>query len=99
VANGGEVHLSLTYQQGGMLVWATADTPNLPLYAAADPSIVRWYQEDQVFNIVHSEPLKINRVSNITLNVKGELRDVFDGSERVVAIVIQRPYIRQVYVS
>src|SRR5215510_1438317 len=98
VADGGEVHLALTYQQGGMLVWATGDTPNLPLYSAADPSIVRWYQEDQVFNIVHSEPLKINRVSNITLNVKGELRDVFDGSERVVAIVIQRPYIRQVYV-
>jgi hypothetical protein len=99
VADGGEVHLSLTYQQGGMLVWATADKPNLPLYSAADPSIVRWYQEDQVFNIVRSDPLKINRVSEITLNVKGELRDVFDGSERVVAVVIQRPYVRQVYVT
>jgi hypothetical protein len=30
--------------------------------------------------------------------VKGELEDVFDGSERVVAVVIQRPYMRQVYV-
>jgi hypothetical protein len=99
VADGGEVHLSLAYQQGGMLIWATADRPNLPLYAATDPSIVRWYQEDQVLNIVRSDPLKVNRVSEITLNVKGELGDVFDGSERVVAVVIQRPYVRQVYVQ
>jgi hypothetical protein len=98
VAEGDQVHLSLTYQQGGMLIWATADRPNLPLYAAADPSIVRWYQEDQVLNVVRSDPLKINRVTEIALNVKGELSDVFDGSERVVAVVIQRPYVRQVYV-
>jgi hypothetical protein len=98
VADDGEIHLALTYQQGGMLIWATADRPNLPLYAAADPSIVRWYQEDQVFNIVRSDPLKIDRVSEIKLSVKGELGDVFDGSERIVAIVIQRPYMRHVYV-
>ena len=98
VAEGGEIHLSLTYQQGGMLIWATADKPNLPLYAAKDPNIVRWYLEDQVLNIVRSDPLKIDRVSEINLSVKGELSDVFDGSERIVAVVIQRPYMRQVYV-
>ncbi len=54
----GEVHLSLAYQQGGMLFWATADKPNLPFYAAKDPSIMRWYQEDQVLNVVCSDPLK-----------------------------------------
>jgi hypothetical protein len=32
------------------------------------------------------------------LEVKGELQDVFDGSERLVAVVIRRPYTRQVYV-
>ena len=68
-----------------------SDTPNLPLYSAADPSIVRWYQEDQVFNIVRSEPLKINRVANITLNVKGELRDVFDGSEHRLPRYSEQP--------
>jgi hypothetical protein len=47
VADSGEVHLSLTYRQGGMVTWVTADKPNLPLYAAKDPSIVRWYQEDK----------------------------------------------------
>jgi hypothetical protein len=98
VADSGEVHLSLTYRQGGMVAWVTADKPNLPLYAAKDPSIVLWYQEDQVINVVRSDPLSINAVSEISLKVQGELADVFDGNERVVAVVIQRPYIRQVYV-
>jgi hypothetical protein len=98
VADSGEVHLSLAYEQGGIVNWATADKPNLPLYSAKDRSIVRWYQEDQVINVVRSDPLKINRVSEISLKVEGELEDVFDGNERVVAVVIQRPYMRQVYV-
>jgi hypothetical protein len=98
VADGGEIHLSVAYQQGGMLVWATADRPNLPLLAAADPSIERWYQEDQVMNVVRSEPLGIDQVREIELTARGDLSDVLDGRERVVAVVIQRPYMRQVYV-
>jgi hypothetical protein len=34
----------------------------------------------------------------MSLKVQGELSDVFDGNERVVAVVIQRPYMRQVFV-
>jgi hypothetical protein len=99
VAEHGEVHLSLAYEQGGELViWVTPDEPNLPLRAAKDPQIVRWYQEDQVMNVVRSVPLGLDRVSEIGFDVKGELADVFDGNERVVAVVIQRPYMRQVYV-
>jgi hypothetical protein len=98
VADSGEVHLSLTYRQGGMVAWLAADKPNLPLCAAKDPSIVRWYQEDQVINVVRSDPLRINGVAEISLKVHGELGDVFDGNERVVGVVIQRPYLRQVYV-
>jgi hypothetical protein len=99
VAERGQVHLSLVYDQGGdLLVWASPDKPNLPLRAASDPRIVRWYQEDQVMNVVRSDPLRVNRVSELSLDVKGELEDVFDGNERVVAVVIQRPYMRQVYV-
>jgi hypothetical protein len=99
VAERGELHLSLAYDQGGdLLIWATADKPNLPLRAARDPRIVRWYQEDQAMNVVRSDPLGVNRVSELGLDVKGELEDVFDGNERVVAVVIQRPYMRQVYV-
>src|SRR5215470_880059 len=98
VADDGEIKLSVTYLQGGMVAWSTAEKPNLPLYAAKDPSIVRWYQEDQVINIVRSDPLKINAVSEMSLKVQGELSDVFDGNERVLAVVIQRPYMRQVFV-
>jgi hypothetical protein len=50
-----------------------------------------------VINVARSDPMKINRVSEISLTVKGELEDVFNGSERVVAVVIQRPYMRRVY--
>ena len=99
VGEGGEVCLSLAYVQGGELViWATPDEPNLPLRAASNPQIVRWYQEDQVLNVVRSEPLGVDRVSELGLEVDGELDDVFDGTQRVVAVVIQRPYVRQVYV-
>jgi hypothetical protein len=99
VAERGEVQLSLAYEQGGdLLIWASPDKPNLPLRSARDPRIVRWYQEDQVMNVVRSDPLGVDRVSELSLDVKGELEDVFDGNERVVAVVIQRPYVRQVYV-
>ena len=98
VADNGEISLSLAYLQGGMVAWSAAEKPNLPLYAAKDPSTVRWYQEDQVINIVRSDPLKIDAVSEMSLKARGELSDVFDGNERVVAVVIQRPYMRQVFV-
>jgi hypothetical protein len=98
VADSGQVHLSLAYRQGGQVIWVTADKPNLPLYAAKDPTVVRWYQEDQVIDVVRSDPLGINNVSEISLEVQGELADVLDGTERVVAVFIQRPYMRQVYV-
>ncbi len=39
----------------------------------------------------------IDHVAEITLTVKGELEDVFDGNERVVAVVIQRPYLTRSY--
>jgi hypothetical protein len=98
VADSGQVHLSLAYRQGGTVMWTTSAAPNLVLRAATDPGIVRWYQEDQVVNIVRSDPLNINGVTELSLTAQGELADVFDGTERVVAVVIQRPYLRQVYV-
>ncbi|HKA27508.1 MAG TPA: hypothetical protein VKD88_09045 [Gaiellaceae bacterium] len=99
VAERGELHLSLAYEQGGdLVIWTSPDAPNLPLRAATNPHIVRWYQEDQVMNVVRSDPLNVDRVTEISLEVRGELEDVFDGGERIIAVVIQRPYMRQVYV-
>ena len=40
------------------MIWATADKPNLPPYAAKDPSIVRWYQEDQALIVVRKRPIE-----------------------------------------
>jgi hypothetical protein len=65
---------------------------------ARDTNIVRWYKEDQVVDVVRSDPIGINVVSEIDIAGKGELADVFDGSQRIVGVVIQRPYIRHVYV-
>jgi hypothetical protein len=96
-AGDGTVRLSLSYRQGGALLWVTADEPNLRLQAAKQPGVVRWYQEDQVLDVVRSDPLNINHVTEISLEVEGELADVFDGNERVVGVVIQRPYMRQVF--
>jgi hypothetical protein len=48
-------------------------------------------------NVVRSDPMHVDRVSEPSFDVKGELEDVFDGNERFVAAVIQRPYMRQVY--
>jgi hypothetical protein len=97
VADGGQVRLSLAYRQGGMVIWVTAEEPNLPPYAAKVPTVVRWYQEDQVLDVVRSDPLGIDHVSEVTVEVQGELAEVVDGTERVVAVFLQRPYLRQVY--
>jgi hypothetical protein len=60
--------------------------------------VVRWYQEDQVLEVVRSDPLGVDGVAEITLEVTGELADALDGDQRVVAVFIQRPYLRNVYV-
>ena len=51
-----------------------------------------------MLDVVRSDPLGIDGVSELSLDVAGELAEVFDGTERVVALFIQRPYMRQVYV-
>jgi len=51
-----------------------------------------------VLDVARSDPLGVNTVSELSLAVRGELADVFDGTERVVAVVIQRPYLRRVYI-
>lgn len=47
--------------------------------------------------VVRSDPLGVNGVSELSLAVDGELADMFDGTQRVVAVFIQQPYLRQVY--
>jgi hypothetical protein len=48
VAERGEVHLLLVYDQGGdLLVWASPDKPNLPLRAARDRALVQGGSGDE----------------------------------------------------
>jgi hypothetical protein len=49
-------------------------------------------------NVVRSDQPNVNASAKVSLDVKGEPEDVFDGSEPIVAVVIQRPDVRQVYV-
>jgi hypothetical protein len=62
------------------------------------PSAERWRREGQALNLVRNDPLQIDRVSELSLTVTDELADEIDGSERVVAVAIQRPYMRHVSV-
>jgi hypothetical protein len=96
-AEAGTVHLSLTYRQGDSTIWLCADEPNLQLVAANDTKQVRWYQEDQVLDLVRSDPLDINNVTEVNLIVQGELGDVFTTETEVVGVVIQKPYMRRVW--
>jgi hypothetical protein len=48
--------------------------------------------------VVGSDAMMIDAVSEISLTAKGELEDVFYDNARVTAVVIQRPYMRRVYV-
>src|SRR5262249_1470459 len=98
VSEDGAVHLALSYRQGGMVIWATADQPNLELRAAKDPSVVRWYQEDQVMDVVRSVPLAVDQVSEIDIRFEGGRGYVWGGRERGGAFAIQRLYRRKVYV-
>ena len=70
-----------------------------PYFPRRNPSIVRVYQENQVINVVRSVPMNVDRVSEITLNVRGELEDVFDGTERVVALGSTFKDLKHVYES
>ncbi|MEV6103372.1 hypothetical protein AB0M28_01495 [Streptomyces sp. NPDC051940] len=94
----GSIHLNLAYEQGGMTLWSAPEHPELLLRAAADPALARWYQEDQVMDVVRADPLGLDRVAEVTVEGTGELAEVFDDATRVVAVVIQRPYMRRVFV-
>jgi hypothetical protein len=100
VAERGGVHLSLAYELGGdLVVWATEEQPSPPSERRFhEDQVMDLVQSDPVMSLVRSDPLGIDSVSEISLEVQGELEDVFDGNERVVAVVIQRPYLRQVRV-
>ena len=98
-AVGGIIELQLTYERGP-LVRLVADSPNFPLWAALDPSIQRIYQEDKLLEVIRNDATGINRVQHEMFRLTvPELADLFDGSERLVAIQANPQYARKTFSS
>jgi hypothetical protein len=94
---GGLIEVQLTSLRGPLLR-QTASSPNFPLWAAADPTIVRVYQEDSVMELLRNDFTGFNRVQNLTFRVTVPvLADLFDGKERLVAIIGNPHYMRRVF--
>lgn len=91
-SGGGTVELRLRYRRGipSRAAWPTT------LRSAADPAILRAYRSEALIDIIKSVPAGIDRVEDYTLRVTvPELRDLFDGSERLVSIAAVPWFIRQ----
>ncbi|SRR6266446_1208465 len=94
---GGTIEVHLTYQRGPLLR-QVADHPNFPLWTAANPNIVRVYQEDSVLELLRNDATGLNVTQDVTFHsTVPELADLFDGSERLVAILGNPHYTRKVF--
>jgi hypothetical protein len=97
--SGGIIELHLTYERGP-LVRLVADRPTFPVWAALDSRILRVYQEDTLLEMVRNDATGINRVQYETFRLTvPELADLFDGSERLVAIIANPQYARKTFSS
>ncbi len=69
------------------------------MYSAVEPTFFRIYRVEQGADVVKSVPANIDRVQNFKLTIGiQELRKIFDGSEKVVAVTMIPWYFRQVSV-
>jgi hypothetical protein len=94
---GGLIEVQVTSQRG-LLLRQTAGVPNFPLWAAADPGIVRVYQEDSVQELLRNDFTGFNRVQDLAFRVTvPALADLFDGQQRLVAIWGNPHYMRKVF--
>ncbi|GHO53243.1 hypothetical protein [Ktedonobacter robiniae] len=94
---GGLIEVQVTSQRGPLLR-QTASSPNFPLWAAADPTIIRIYQEDSVMELLRNDFTGFNHVQDLTFRVTvPALADLFDGNERLVAIIGNPHYMRRVF--
>jgi hypothetical protein len=97
VTAGGTIDLRLSYQRGPLLRLA-AIRPNLPIWTTADTRIVRVYQEDSVVEIVRNAAAGLDLAPELLFRSSvPELADLFDGRERLVAILSNPHYARKVF--
>ena len=68
------------------------------VYSSVDPGFFRIYRVDSTMDLIKSVPVKVDRLQSYQFNVKvPELQDMFDGSEKFVALVAQPMYVRQIF--
>lgn len=93
---GGRIDLEFAYERGA-LTRITAAQPNFPVWAAADPSILRVYQEDMLFELIRLYP-SINRVRRMTFRIMvPELTDIPITEDALVLIFANPLYTRRVF--
>jgi hypothetical protein len=91
---GGSVELQLQYRRGVPVHVVSGG----PVRSAADPAIVRVYRVHELVDVVRSVPQNIDRVLSYQLRVTvADLAELFDGTERLVSIIVVPWCVRQAY--
>jgi len=66
--------------------------------SSVEPDFFRIYRADQGMDLIKSIPAGINRVQSYQLHVTvSELRKLFDGTEKIVGIVVNPWYVKQIF--
>ena len=93
-ARGVVIELRIQYQQA-LLSRAKSEQK---MYSGVEPSFFRIYRLDQATDIVKSIPAGIDRVQNYQFRVSvPELKKLFDGTEKLVAVTVIPLYVRQIF--
>ncbi len=91
---GGEMAFSLRYQSGTPS-WSASEA--MP-YSNVNPEFHRIYRYDQLVDLAMSEPLGKPLAGEIALESSiAELAGMFDGNERIVAVIVIPMYVREVF--
>lgn len=91
---GGSVELQLQYRRRVPVRVATEG----PVRSVADPTVLRIYRVDSLVDVVKSVPTGTDRVLSYQLRMTlPEFADLFDGTERLIAISIVPWYHRRVF--
>jgi hypothetical protein len=94
---GGLIEVQLTAQRG-ILRRQTASSPNFSLWSAVDPTIQRVYQEDSVMELLRNNVTGFNSIQELSFHAEvPALSDLFDGSERLAAVIANPYYMRRVF--
>jgi hypothetical protein len=93
-AEGDKLRFNALYQRGV----ATRAHVEPKIYAAVKPEFYRIYKVDQVTEIVHSTVDDTKRARKVEVAASGpQFSKLFDGKERLVAVMSIPAYYRQVY--